>query len=1256
MVAAFQLNLFNTSAIEGEIARIERIRSEKDVIKALIGKAHSTLTNLETLLTGIQNVTLRETLQSAIAQELSKLFPSEGAAVATVSCDDPEKSLAVRAAAKLVPYFLNRQAITNKILSRVMAEVAGSTDAEGAWIWKDVYDAIETALVMFIQQEGNSLISQEGALNCFEQLNWLCPTHTRRSEEAIALQQFSTPLPMAYIASVAAQINAADIVLEPSAGTGLLAVWADIQGAKLILNEIAPRRREILQAVFPKAIISGHNAEQINDYLDSKLRPTAIIMNPPFSASPKMAKRNEFATWKHITSALARLQPGGRLVTLTANWFSPLNPDWRDYFVRIQKTARVAFSAGIAGQAYAKHGTLIETRLTVIDKVPADNPGQFAECYQEVLRLPDLLGYVNLFVPPRAKLGDSETERATPEKSATLLQTAQEKQGNRGGENYAAPNSIDLPTLLQPAQKEQSAKPKVTSKIAIAKGTPTASAPKTTAPQGNFGEIVELQYTTRDWDGSERELSEGIYEPYEPQVLAIKGAAKHPTPLVQSVAMASVAPPKPTYRPLLPKRVIEEGLLSDIQIESIIYAGEAHETYLKSWYKVDDTLDNLTPATEGEEGAVRFRRGWYNGDGTGVGKGRQVSGVILDNWLRGRKKALWISKSDKLLEDARRDWSALGGRSEDIVPLSKFRQGDKVDLAQGILFTTYATLRTEAKQGKKSRVEQIVGWLGKNFDGVIVFDESHAMANATTEKQERGTKKASLQGIAGLRLQRTLPEARIVYVSATGATTVQNLAYMERLGLWNSQDSPFTSREQFLCEIEEAGIAGLEVIARDLKALGLYTSRSLSYEGVEYQVLEHELTEEQVEVYDTYAAAFKVIHQNLQAALEATNIVSPAGKVRNRNAKSAARSAFESHKQRFFNFLLTGMKCPTLLRAIERDLAEGRAAVIQLVSTNEALLERRLAEIPTAEWNDLQIDITPREYIMDYLLHAFPVQLFETYTDEEGNERSQPVFDEEGNAVLSQEALRQRQELIEQIAMLPPIPSALDQIIQHFGHENIAEVTGRSHRIVREVKDGRDRLVVQKRSDSANLAETHAFMNDEKQILIFSGAGATGRSYHADLNAKNQRQRVQYLLEAGWRADEAVQGLGRTHRSNQAQPPLFSPVTTNVKGEKRFIATITKRLDSLGALTKGQRQTGSQGIFRSEDNLESIYARAALRQLFHAIYAGHLPGCSLEEFEADTGLSLTTEEGHQREELPPMSQFLNRLLALPIHRQNRSLA
>ncbi len=84
----------------------------------------------------------------------------------------------------------------------------------------------------------------------------------------------------------------------------------------------------------------------------------------------------------------------------------------------------------------------------------------------------------------------------------------------------------------------------------------------------------------------------------------------------------------------------------------------------------------------------------------------------------------------------------------------------------------------------------------------------------------------------------------------------------------------------------------------------------------------------------------------------------------NKQAKSAARSAFESAKQRFFGHLLTSMKTPTLIRSITRDLEAGHSAVVQIVSTGEALMERRLAELPTEEWNDVRIDITPREYVL----------------------------------------------------------------------------------------------------------------------------------------------------------------------------------------------------------------------------------------------------------------------------------------------------
>ena len=166
--------------------------------------------------------------------------------------------------------------------------------------------------------------------------------------------------------------------------------------------------------------------------------------------------------------------------------------------------------------------------------------------------------------------------------------------------------------------------------------------------------------------------------------------------------------------------------------------------------------------------------------------------------------------------------------------------------------------------------------------------------------------------------------------------------------------------------------------------------------GVEVEILEHKLTPEQRRIYDAYAGAFKIIHSNIQEALKATGIVDGEDTL-NRNAKAAALSAFEGAKQRFFGHLLTAMKCPSLIRAIEADLASGRSSVIQLVSTGEALMERRIAEIPASEWDDLSVDLTPRETVIEFLAHAFPVQLQEPFTDESGNLFSRPVFDGDGN-------------------------------------------------------------------------------------------------------------------------------------------------------------------------------------------------------------------------------------------------------------------
>jgi hypothetical protein len=741
---------------------------------------------------------------------------------------------------------------------------------------------------------------------------------------------------------------------------------------------------------------------------------------------------------------------------------------------------------------------------------------------------------------------------------------------------------------------------------------------------------VDVEYEVVDWRGIKESLNDGIYEQYTPQSVLIKGALPHPTKLVESTVMNAIAPPKPTYIPKLPKDVITSGALSDAQLESVIYAGNSHEQFLPDWFVYDRHLDQRQRVKQGTPGAIRYRKAWFNGDNTGVGKGRQCGAIILDNWLKGRKKAVWISKNAPLLEDARRDWQALGGEPQQVVPLSNYKQGEEISLTEGILFVTYGTLRTPAKGDKNSRVDQIVQWLG----------EAHSMSNAMATQGSRGNQKPSQQGLAGLRLQYILHNARFVYVSATGASKLENLCYLERLGLWNSQAFPFADRYDFLSQVEQGGIAALEVLARDMKAMGLYLARSVSFDGVEYEMLQHDLTPAQVSMYDKYAEAYQIIHQNIEKAINVTNATNGRGKLN-------AYSQFESSKQRFFNHLITSIKCPTLIKSIEADLKAGHSAVIQLISTDEALLDRRLATIPINEWKDIKVDITPREYLFDYLMNGFPVYLHETYTDENGNELSRMVKDADGNPVISKEAAKQRDELIEQLAFLPPLPSGLDQIVNYFGYENVAEVTGRSKRLVRVTTNESDRTEVQKRSTNANLAETQAFMEGRKPILVFSQAGGTGRSYHCDRTCANQSKRIHYLLEAGWQAEVAIQGLGRTNRSNQAKPPLYRVITTNIKGEKRFTSTIARRLNALGAITKGERKTGGQGLFREEDNLESVYAKHALERLYKALEVGQIEKFSLERFQQVTGLYLDWNG-----ELPPMRTFLNRVLGMTLEDQD----
>ena len=292
----------------------------------------------------------------------------------------PSAPSALLAAARtLLPVLEAGRALDARVLREAMTSAFGASDADGAWLWKDSYEAAEAALVLFLQRYGRAMRREAGAgpggtaamLRMLETLAALEPSQTRRSEQQLKYQQFSTPLPLAYAALQAAMIRPGDVVLEPSAGTGMLAVMAQLAlgngaGGALHLNEIAAVRAGLLVGLFPGCTVTRHNAESIRDHLP-ELRPTVVLMNPPFSASPEVERIRHHVDLHHIRSAFSMLPPGGRLVAISSSHCVPGVAAWTDAFASLDPPAHVAFTAPIDGRAYARRGTTFDTRLTVLD-------------------------------------------------------------------------------------------------------------------------------------------------------------------------------------------------------------------------------------------------------------------------------------------------------------------------------------------------------------------------------------------------------------------------------------------------------------------------------------------------------------------------------------------------------------------------------------------------------------------------------------------------------------------------------------------------------------------------------------------------------------------------------------------------------------------------------------------------------------------------------------------------------------------------
>ena len=209
---------------------------------------------------------------------------------------------------------------------------------------------------------------------------------------------------------------------------------------------------------------------------------------------------------------------------------------------------------------------------------------------------------------------------------------------------------------------------------------------------------------------------------------------------------------------------------------------------------------------------------------------------------------------------------------------------------------------------------------------MLILDECHRAKNLGKESAKRGPTATDVEewrqrgqsksAAFVAKLQDKLPLARVVYISATGASDPKHFCNLSRLGLWGA-GTAFKTQIDFVNAMSKGGFGAMELVAMHMKTNGSYISRNLSFANAEFDIIEVELSQDFRDMYDSACEIWHRLIAHPEWWGKEMRLV-------------------WSAQQRFFGQMIMASKISEVVSLVKKSIADNMCCVIGLQSTGEA--------------------------------------------------------------------------------------------------------------------------------------------------------------------------------------------------------------------------------------------------------------------------------------------------------------------------------